>query len=287
MKSSQHIDYERLQLLALLFDGFVRFRSIHQSYRDRDEFPRCRVVEELCSDVFLPLKDLGHSVLRRFPTTEEESEIHDHELLCDLVIGACFHEMLQLQENLYLVKLYRPRYEDLKHQMRDESLAEYFQIGEKLIQEAVAQIPKNLQWIWDLLIEALSLVRRVLVGYRGNKILLRYLTRELSLLENVYEKDEFEDLFSGMYPGGLQEALWVGAEDYFDASHHRQSLDCLSRLLLEYEANGVHSSVPPEGPIDLLEKLNLEGKRVRNNELTSRSVIFLEKFGKIIGEKQT
>jgi len=286
MRTSQHIDYERIRLLALLFDGFVRFRAIHQSYNKRREFPRCRVVEELCSEVFRPLKDLGHSVLRRFPTTEEEAEVHDHELLCDLVIGACFHEMLQLQENLYLVKLYQPRYEDLKHHVRDQSLEEYFHIGERLIQEAIAQIPKNLQWIWDLLLEALTLVRRLLAGYRGNKIVLRYLTRELNLLEDVYEKEDFLNLFKGMFPGGIQEALWVGARAYHEGSHHRQSLDCLSRLLLEYEESGVNPCVHPDGPIDLLEKINMEGKRLRNNELTNRSEIFLEKFGKVAAESR-
>ncbi|MCA9444160.1 MAG: hypothetical protein KC964_25430, partial [Candidatus Omnitrophica bacterium] len=257
MRTTQHIDFERLQLLGLLFDGYIRFRSIYQCYTDRNEFPRCRVVEELCSDIYRPLKDLGHSVLRRFPTTEEESEIHDHELLCDLVIGASFHEMLQLQENLYLVKLYRPRYEDLKHQMKDESLEEYFHIGEKLIQEAVAQIPKNLKWIWDLMVEAIALVKRLLKGYRGNRVILRYLTREISLLEQVYEEKDLEELFAGMFEGGLKEALWVGAQDYYEGSHYRQSLDCLSRLLMEFEKGNGASGIHYDGPIGLLEKINI------------------------------
>ena len=281
MRNAQHIDFERLQLLGLLFDGYLRFKSIHDSYTERKEFPRCRVIEELCSDVFRPLRDLGHSVLRRFPTSEQEAEVHDHELLCDLVIGASFHEMLQLQENLYLVKLYRPRYEDLKHQMKDESLEEYFHIGEKLIQEATNQIPKNLEWTRELMEEAVSLVGRLLKGYRGNRIILRYLTREIALLEQVFNKEECEDLFAGMFDGGMKEALWVGALDYFEGSHYRQSLDCLSRLLMELEEGDGVPTVPIENPIDLLEKINVEGKRIRDNDLTARSEIFIEKFGKI------
>lgn len=285
MRTTQYIDFERLNLLGLLFDGYVRFRAIHEAHEERNEFPRCRVVEELCSEVFRPLKDLGHSVLRRFPTTEEESAIHDHELLCDLVIGACFHEMLQLQENLYLVKLYRPRYEDLKHQMKDESLNEYFHIGERLIHEASVQIPKNLRWIWELLDEALSLVKRMLAGYRNNRILLRYLVRELHLIEQVYSKEEADDLFNRMFEGGLREALWVGARDYHDGWHFRQSLDCLSRLLLEVEARGAVDRVPIDQVTELLDKILLEGRRVRDNELTSRAEIFLDKFGRIASEK--
>lgn len=231
-------NYERIKFLRLLFNGYLEFRDIFLKYHNEGTIPRARIIEQLCEGVFNKLRASAHALYGA--NRQEGNSRRDQELLCDVVVGACYHEILQLQENLYLVKLYRPRYEELQSNLTDQTLAEFFQVGHNLIAESESQIPKNLSWIWQLLQEAVRLQRTLLVEYHDNRVLLRFLTQNLQLLKKVYEKTELDEIFGQMFPGGLNEALWRSAEDMIQSAHYRPALDQLSQLLsLEKQADNL------------------------------------------------
>lgn len=224
------LDYERIRFLRLLFTGFLEFRELYLLFENEGKVPRARLVEHLCQGVFHELRICAHKVFG--PSRDGvDSPWRDQQLLCDLVVGACYHEILQLQENLYLVRLYRPRYEEIQSHTTDQSLSEYFQVGRSLINEAEIQIPKNLTWIWQLIQEALRLMKGLLSSHHDNRILLRFMAQNLVLLEKVYEKKDIEDIFGKMFPGGLREALWESARDLIRGSHLTGAMDTLSRLV--------------------------------------------------------
>ena len=278
MKSNHLLDYERIRFLHLLLKGFLQFRELYLTYEGDQKLPRCRDVESLCQEVFLELRDKGHKIFRQMPQSEEEARLHDHELLCDLVIGACYHEMRQLQENLYLSKLYHPRYRDLKSHMDDEEFGEYFQIGENLISEAEAQIPKNLRWIWQLLLEALSLVKILLSTQANSRVILRFVTRNKDLFEEVYDEESFRHLYAEMFEGGLVEALWRSSQDLIGSAHYHSGLDMISRLAVVIQSGEYPSTVGNAQVVEALNKIGSEGKKIRDNVLVSRSQSLREQF---------
>jgi hypothetical protein len=277
-QNSQLLDYDRIRFLHLLFRGYLRFKEIYEDYQKDQSLPRWREVEFLCQSGFSELREKAHSIFRRVPPSEERAELHDYEMLCDLVIGVCYHEALKLQENLYLVKLYRPRYEELKAHMEDGDVAEYFQIGEGLIREAEARIPINLKSIHQLLLEALNLLKKILSGHANNRVILRFLTRNLDLLEKVYGKKSLEDLLKIMYPDGKADALWRAVCDLVKSAHYRQALDCASKLAVILKKGSFPGSFTRAEVAQVLNKIHKEGKSLRDNDLVSRSHNLLRQF---------
>jgi hypothetical protein len=271
MKNQQLLDFNRIQFLRLLFRGHLEFREVYKTYQETGELPSCGQTEILCEQVFGKLRSLAHDIFRRVPEDGEEARLRDHEMLCDLVIGAGYHEVLQLQESLFLVQLYRPRYHDLKEKVGDSKFDEYFQIGQELIKEAENQIPRNLGWIWKLLIEALTLMKMFMVSQKRNRILLRFMTQNLDLLERVYQKREIVEMFHQMFRGGLIEALWLSAKDLHASAHNEEAMDCLSRLSIELKEQPLPDHLELNALLKLLEKLRVEGQKLRDNELVSRS----------------
>ena len=263
------LDYERIRFLRLLFDGYLEFRDLYTLFQNESQIPRARVIEQLCQGVFHDLRSCAHKIFG--PSREgDDSSWRDHELLCDLVLGACYHEILQLQENLYLVKLYRPRYQEIQNHATDQSLEEYFHVGRSLIDEAEAQIPKNMHWIWQLIQEALGLLNLLLAGYKNNRILLRFLTQNLPLMEKVYDKQDVEDLFGRMFPGGLREALWESARDLVRGAHYQPALDTLSRLVALEKASGKSRVISCDHILETLHGILGAARMNRDNELVNR-----------------
>ena len=262
------LDYERIRFLRLLFTGYLEFREQHLLFENEGKIPRARLIEHLCQGVFQDLRTCAHKVFG--PSREGvESPWKDHELLCDLVVGACYHEILQLQENLYLVKLYRPRYEELQSHATDQSLDEYFHVGRNLINEAENQIPKNLTWIWQLIQEAIRLMKVLISSHRNNRILLRFLTQNLPLLDKVYDKEDIEEIFGRMFQGGLREALWESSRDLIHGYHLSGALDNLSRLLA-LEKTSSDTVISPDRIREALHGILGTARMNRNNELVNR-----------------
>jgi hypothetical protein len=268
MMRTDLLDYERIRFLRLLFTGYLDFRDQYQHFENEGTIPRARSIEHLCQGVFQDLRTCAHKVFG--PAREgADSPWRDQELLCDLVLGACYHEILQLQENLYLVKLYRPRYEEIQSHSTDQSLNEYFHVGRSLIDEAEVQIPKNMTWIWQLIQEAMRLMKGLLSSQRGNRILLRFLTQNIPLLEKVYEKGEIEEIFGGMFPGGLREALWESSRDLIHGYHLPGALDSLSRLVA-IEKTSSDTVISLERIREALHGVLGTARMNRNNELVNR-----------------
>ena len=271
MENSQVFDYERIRFFHLLLTGFIEFRKVYDDFQKNGNLPRCVAVEDLCMKTFRDLRNRAHTIFRHMPETEEEASLHDIELLCDLVVGACYHESLQLQENLYLSKLYRPRYEDLKKQLLDASFQDCFQIGENLILEAETQIPKNLRWTWKLLVEALTLAKRYLAAHGKRRIILRFIAQHVSLFEEAYAKEDLDELYRDIFPGGLPELLMKSTEDLIQSAHYHAALDRISQLAGVLNSAGNTDRFDTAQIVESLEKICAEGKLLRDNRLVSRS----------------
>lgn len=275
---NQLLDYQRTQFLRLLFEAHLEFREIFQEFDRHGAVPRARVVEQLLQERFQDLRRLAHSLFRG-EDSDDQSEWRDHELLLDLIVGACYHEILQLQENLYLVKLYRPRYEDLAAKAKDSSLNEYFEVGRNLIREAENQIPKNLNWIWQLSQEAVRLLTSLIGAYRGNRVLLRFLTQHVQMLEEVYGRGELDGFFRAMYEGGYREALWECARDYIRSAHFPSALDTIGRLVQMEKSGSGGNRIDHAGILEALHRILGQARLNRDLEVVNRCEMMIAQIG--------
>jgi hypothetical protein len=162
--------------------------------------------------------------------------------------------------------------------MDDVEFGEYFQIGENLIQEAEAQIPKNLRWIWQLLLEALSLVKILLSVQADSRVVLRFVTRNMDLFEEVYDEESFNHLYGEMFEGGLVEALWRSSQDLIERAHYHSGLDMISRLAMVLQSGEYSSTIENARIVEALNKIRNEGQKIRDNGLVSRSQSLAEQF---------
>lgn len=263
------LDYDRIRFFRLLFSGYVEFRDLYREFESSGVIPRARAIEDLSHQYFENLRKHAHAAFRPDGNGIEE-KWRDHERLCDLIIGVCYHELRQLQENLYLVKLYRPRYEELQSRSSSEALEQFFLVGRSLIDEAESQIPKNLSWIWQLLREVMGLVRTFVPAYRTNRVMLRFLTQHMPTLESIYERHEIEEMFQGMYPGGLNQALWISARDQIHSAHYHTALDCLSQLALRQKDETAASEFDRKHILESLHEVLGSGRMNRDVDLIDR-----------------
>lgn len=275
---NQILDYERTQFLRLLFEAHLEFREIYREYSQHGTLPRARVIEQLLRERFEGLRCHAHSLFRR-DDSSEDPEWRDHEVLLDLIVGTCYHEILQLQENLFLVKLYRPRYEALEAKAKDRSLNEYFEVGRNLIQEAEHHIPKNLNWIWQLSQEAIRLLKSLIGAYRGNRVLLRFLTQHVQVLEDVYGRQEMEELFEALYPGGSRQALWECALDFVASAHFPSALDAIGRLLQLQKSESGGARIDSTRILESLHRILGQARLNRDIEVVNRCEMMIAQFG--------
>ncbi|MBE7488770.1 MAG: hypothetical protein KJ050_06950 [Candidatus Omnitrophica bacterium] len=270
-------NFERIHFLRLLFNGYLEFREIYKKFQAEGAFPRARIIEQLCQEVFDKLRTSAHKLYGGNRRNENPSR--DQELLCDVVVGACYHEILQLQENLFLVKLYRPRYEELQSNLTDQTLEEFFRVGHSLIAEAESQIPKNLNWIWQLLQEIVRLQKILLVACRDNRVLLRFLTQNLPLLMKVYDREDLDEIFNQMFPGGVNEALWHSAEDMIRSAHYRPALDHLSQLLSYEKPEDTPNVIGLDRIHNALHEILGNARMNRDNDLVNRCEMLIVQTG--------
>jgi len=272
-------DFQRIRFLRLLFEGFLRYRDLYLPFVEKEELPDPAEVEQLTLEVFSNLRESAHAIFRPSADFPETIKGLDTQLLCDLVIGACYHEILQLNENLVLSKLYRPRYESFQLDVGSESFAEYLEIGEDLIREAEIQIPRNIDWIWKLLLEALALLKSILPDQRDNKVVIRYLTQHISVLEKIYEPEDLEELFSTLFPGGMVEAVWSSAKDLLSSTHYNSALDAYSRLIMLLKEKKTSTVVSGEDIVKGLSLILEWGRTTRDNDMVSRSEALIAEVG--------
>jgi hypothetical protein len=150
----------------------------------------------------------------------------------DLAIGSIFHEAMKLRENLYQLKVYKPRYLQIQNSRQASDyertlLHEFMKIGaktEKRLAESMMEIKRLFQ-------DTLEQLAHLLPRYKDNAVLIKFLLRNKGLLQQAYGRRRGLKIIADMFPGGLGEAYDIEGRSYLASEHYDLAADFFGQAL--------------------------------------------------------
>ncbi len=231
MKNQDKKNWIILEIVRDYLYSHIRFQSIYKKYKTQalsfDD------IEEFATDKdpTLPLFNLKESchMLFRYQGEEQSS---DEEKLLDLAIGSIFHEAMKLRENLYQLKVYKPRYLQIQKSPQTSDyertlLREFMKIGgktEKRLAESMMEIKRLFQ-------DTLEQLAHLLPRYKDNAVLIKFLLRNKGLLQQAFGRRRGLKLIVDMFPGGLGEAYDIEGRSYLASEHYDLAAEFFSQAL--------------------------------------------------------
>jgi hypothetical protein len=220
MKNPEKKNWIILEIVRDYLYSYIHFQSIYNQYKAQTlNFDD---VEKFVTDKdpTLPLFNLKESchILFRY---QGEEECSDEEKLLDLAVGSIFHEAMKIRENLYLLEIYKPRYQQIQNSQESSDykgnlLQEFTKIGlrtEKRLAESIRETKRLMQ-------DTLKQLAHLLPRYKDNQVLMRFVLRNKELLQQAFGKRKGLQIISDMYPGGLGEAYNVEGRGYLASEHY-------------------------------------------------------------------
>ncbi len=223
VSTMKNLDKKNWIILEIVRDylySHIRFHSIYEKYRA--QIMSFDDIEEFVTDKdpTLPLFNLKESchMLFRYQGEEQSS---DEEKLLDLAVGSIFHEAMKLRENLYQLKVYKPRYLQIQNSQETSDyertlLHEFMKIGvktEKRLAESMMEIKRLFQ-------DTLEQLAHLLPRYKDNAVLIKFLLRNKDLLQQAFGRRRGVKIVADMFPGGLGEAYDIEGRSYLASEHY-------------------------------------------------------------------
>jgi hypothetical protein len=231
MKNPGKKNWIILEIVRDYLYSHIRFQAIYEKYRSQTlSFDD---IEEFVTDKdpTLPLFNLKESchMLFRYQGEEQSS---DEEKLLDLAVGSIFHEAMKLRENLYQLKVYKPRYLQIQKSQQASDyertlLHEFMKIGvktEKRLAESMMEIKRLFQ---DTLEQLVHLLPR----YKDNAVLMKFLLRNKDLLQQAFGKRRGLKIIADMFPGGVGEAYDIAGRSYLTSEHYDLAAEFFGQAL--------------------------------------------------------
>jgi len=231
MKNPDKKNWIILEMVRDYLYSYIRFQSIYEKFKaqtlsfdDIEEF----VTDK---DPTLPLFNLKESchMLFRYQGEEQSS---DEEKLLDLAVGSIFHEAMKLRENLYQLKVYKPRYLQIQKSQQTSDyertlLQEFMKIGiktEKRLTESMLEIKRLLQ-------DTLEQLAHLLPRYKDNAVLIKFLLHNKDLLQRAFGRRRGLKIIADMFPGGLGEAYDIEGRSYLASEHYDLAAEFFGQAL--------------------------------------------------------
>lgn len=174
------------------------------------------------------LKENSHLLFRANSSTSF------YERLFDWTLGSIFHEGMKLKENVYLIEVYQKEGElfidssAVPPDVDIQKLRDELQITTRRAKNSAAEEIENLH---DFFSKAMEQLARLMIGYRHEGLLIRFLIENQETYERVYGPGSLKDLFSLMFKGGMDEAYLVAAKHYREGGWYGKALALLKKAL--------------------------------------------------------
>jgi hypothetical protein len=231
MKNLDKKNWIILEIVRDYLYSHIRFQFIYEKYRaqtlsfdDIEGFATDK-------DPTLPLFNLKESchMLFRYQGDEQSS---DEEKLLDLAIGSIFHEAMKLRENLYQLKVYKPRYLQIQNSRQASEyektlLQEFMKIGAK----TEKQLAESMMEIKRLFQDTLEQLAHLLPRYKDNSVLIKFLLHNKDLLQQAFGRRRGLKIIADMFPGGLSEAYDVEGRSFLESEHYDLAAEFFSQAL--------------------------------------------------------
>jgi hypothetical protein len=178
------------------------------------------------SSVLFRLKERCHALFR--PRDAESAMAMRREALFDLAVGSLYHEAMKFRENFYQREVYGPRVRALRSESAEESDA-LFREFEKILETVSERLAEGLQET-EILIEQTGDQLRVLLAEQSkNGFVVRYLTENRELVEEVFAipLDKLLTEIAGAAATGFE----LAGRSYLDSGFYRRAESALTAAI--------------------------------------------------------
>ncbi|NLT21912.1 MAG: hypothetical protein GXX82_02575 [Syntrophorhabdus sp.] len=205
--------YEKArEFKSLLRQGQLFFANIEDFVDDRGRSCLFRL-KEMCHDLF-----------------RNSSEASYKEKLFDMTVGYTFHGAMKLRENLYLLEYYQPQCEIALEDLTEQEKKIVNEIS-VLVRKARGRLKEELKEVTVLADELVTQLKDLILLYRGNYLLPRFLYEYEKTLTKMYGRKGFEDILVTAYADGKKLLLFKTANSYLESEYFDTARKLFKRLI--------------------------------------------------------
>jgi hypothetical protein len=201
IKESINVYEKSIECTGLFKVGELFFANIEEFVDDRGK-----------SHLFR-LKEMSHELFRN------SDDAHYKEKLYDMTVGYIFHEAMKLRENMYQLEYYRPQCDIGNHALTDQEKKIVHEIG-VLINKAETRLKEGFKEIKVLLNELVGQLKDLVILYKNNYLLPRFVFENEKSLRKIYGKKGFENLLNTAYSDGRQFLIFKAAQSYLTSEYY-------------------------------------------------------------------
>ncbi len=176
------------------------------------------------------LKEMCHDLFRN------SSEASYKEKLFDMTVGYTFHGAMKLRENLYLLEYYKPQCEIALEDLTDQERKIVNEIS-TLVRKARARLKEELKEVTILADELVKQLKDLILLYRGNYLLPRFLYECEKTLTRIYGRRGFEDILITAYADGRSLLIFKTANSYLESEYFDTARKLFKRIIRSDSSN--------------------------------------------------
>lgn len=201
IKESINIYEKSIQCRSLFDTRDICFANIEELVDDRGK-----------SHLF-HLKEMSHELFRN------SLDASYKEKLYDITIGYIFHEAMKLRENMYQLEYYRPQCDIDQGTLTDNEKKTVHEIG-LLINKAEIRLKEGFKEIKTLINELVGQLKDLIVLYKNNYLLPRFIFENEKSLKKIYGKKGFENLLNMVYADGRYLLILKAGQSYLESQYY-------------------------------------------------------------------
>jgi tetratricopeptide (TPR) repeat protein len=176
------------------------------------------------------LKEMCHDLFRN------SSEASYKEKLFDMTVGYTFHGAMKLRENLYLLEYYKPQCEIALEDLTDQEKKIVNEIS-TLVRKARGRLKEELKEVTVLADELATQLKDLILLYKGNYLLPRFLYEYEKTLTKIYGRKGFEDILVTAYADGKMLLLFKTANSYLESEYFDTARKLFKRIIRSDSSN--------------------------------------------------
>ena len=159
------------------------------------------------------LKEMSHELFRN------SNDASYKEKLYDITIGYIFHEAMKLRENMYQLEYYRPQCDTDLHTLTDQEKKIVHEIS-LLVNKAEVRLKEGFKEIKVLLNELVVQLKDLIILYKNNYLLPRFIFENERLLKKIYGKKGVEGLLNMAYSDGKHLLILKVGQSYLESEYY-------------------------------------------------------------------
>ncbi len=176
------------------------------------------------------LKEMCHDLFRN------STEANHKEKLFDITVGYTFHGAMKLRENLYLLEYYQPQAEMALHNLTPQERKIVNEIG-TLVRKAQTRLKEEFKEVSTLSDELVTQLKDLILLYKENYLLPRFLYENEKVLIKTYGRKGFEEILSTAYEDGRNRLILKTAVSYLDSEYYETARGLFKRITRMDSAN--------------------------------------------------